>query len=381
MNEWGAFDTDMSWGGFDGFDPVADGSAFVAVTGSGTLGSAQGGECIVRSTGGLETVKLPYGTRARALGMAGEHVLIEVEGTEGWVEVSNFRFSAPLLARHWSIIAPGRCDWRFMSWNVLADGLAQSQFADRPEIFEWKVRRQQLLDEVDRVRPDVLGLCELNHYSEWREELEARGYHGTWIAKPKSPCQLYGAPADGCAVFVSGRFDTVENLSFTFPDSNQVCAALLLRDRVLQLECIVAVVHLKSGGSEHDAARGSQIRELAERARQWQRSRGPYEIPTILAGDFNMNAAPTLQGHDKAYVDMYSSLNLDFTAQDYTWGFEGVLDYVFGKNLIPKRALGIPSRSEIGVIGVPCERYPSDHFSLAVDIAYAPELRLSADQF
>merc|ERR1719378_945242 len=102
--------------------------------------------------------KLPHGTRARAKAMAGGHVLLEHEGLSGWVEASQFRFAQPLVPRVWHVQSTGgRCDWRFMSWNCLADGLAQQQFAvagERPEL-DWSVRHQQLLDEVDRVKADV----------------------------------------------------------------------------------------------------------------------------------------------------------------------------------------------------------------------------------
>jgi nocturnin len=243
--------------------------------------------------------------------MAGEHVLVDIDGHDAWVEVSAFRFAAPLLSRAWTPIAAGSPDWRFMSWNVLADGLAQQQFTDRTVHLDWTVRRQLLLEEVDRVRPDVLALSEVNHFQEWRASLSTRGYHGTWVPKPNSPCLRYGAPADGCAIFVSGRFDTVENLSFTFPDSNQVCAALLLRDRVLQLDCVVAAVHLKAGGREHDPHRLSQVQELLQRVDMWQHACGPYELPVILAGDFN--EPPGFPVSQKllasGYTDLYSPMN------------------------------------------------------------------------
>jgi mRNA deadenylase 3'-5' endonuclease subunit Ccr4 len=320
---------------------------------------------------------VPNGTRAQAKGMAGEHLLVEVDGQELWVEAAAFSFNAPLLERSWTQIAPGQADWRLMSWNVLADGLAQQQFTDRSDVLDWSVRRERLLEEVDRVRPDVLGLSEANHFPEWRAALASRGYHGTFVPKPKSPCLRYGAPADGCALFVSGRFDTVENLSFTFHKSNQVCVALLLRDRVLQLDCVVAVVHFKSGGSEADEARLAQVKELLKRAGDWQKAVA-YTLPIILAGDFNeppgSNVSKELEAH--AYKDLYRPLDLSFTAMDYTWGWEGIIDFIFGKHVRAKRAFNLPSREEIGAQGIPNERYPSDHFALALDVAFDPEMRM-----
>jgi mRNA deadenylase 3'-5' endonuclease subunit Ccr4 len=363
---------ELGWAGGGGWDggweewQAFDASANLAIVPVAGWGRIRGKENMV-----------PHGTQAQAKGMSGEHLLVEVDGQELWVEAAAFSFNAPLLERSWTQLAPGQADWRLMSWNVLADGLAQQQFTDRRDVLDWPSRRQLLLEEVDRVRPDVLGLSEVNHFSEWRAALASRGYHGTWVPKPKSPCLRYGAPADGCALFVSGRFDTLENLSFTFHQCNQVCVALRLRDRVLQLDCVVAVVHFKCGGTECDEARLAQVKELARRAEDWQKS-VRYKLPIILAGDFNeppgSNVSQQLEAH--SYKDLYRPLALPFTAMDYTWGWEGTIDFVWGKHILAKKAFNLPSRADIGAQGIPNERYPSDHFALALDVAFDPEMRM-----
>lgn len=359
----------------------ADGSpnqdSMVPLGVSGTVVAPDG--VVLRTGRGNPWKKLPNGTRARARAMSGQHVLVEHDGLAGWVEMASFRFAPSLVPRVWHVQASGgRCDWRFMSWNCLADGLAQQQFSDRPEL-DWSVRHHQLLEEVDRVKADVLGLCEINHIEAWKQAFEARGYQcGAYITKPESPCVLYDAPPDGCAVFVSGRFEMLEDLSFAFPHSNCVCAAMRLRDRVLQVESVVAMVHLKSGGREQDFVRTKQVHHLLARARKWIASR-PFHTPIIVAGDFNEppGFGVTQELFKDAFVDLYGGVPREFTAMDYTWGFEGVLDFIFGKNLIPQRALGVASREDIGPMGVPCERYPSDHFAMAVDVAYGPALLAS----
>ena len=60
---------------------------------------------------------------------------------------------------------------------------------------------------------------------------------------------------------------------------------------------------------------------------------------------FTPEVSSELATHE--YQSLYDDLGLEFTAQDYTWNFEGVLDYVFAKHLLAKRALGPPGTSII----------------------------------
>lgn len=97
-----------------------------------------------------------------------------------------------------------------LSWNVLADGLAQTgRWAHcPPALLEWDTRARALLAEVDAAGADVVCLQECNHYDNfWSVEMAKRGYEGAFWAKPGSPAARAGAPPDGCAVFWrSARF-------------------------------------------------------------------------------------------------------------------------------------------------------------------------------
>jgi nocturnin len=95
-------------------------------------------------------------------------------------------------------------DLTLLSWNVLADGLAQTgRWAHcPPALLEWGTRAPALLAEVDAAGADVVCLQECNHYDDhWAPAMAARGYEGAFWAKPGSPAARAGAPPDGCAVF------------------------------------------------------------------------------------------------------------------------------------------------------------------------------------
>ena len=116
--------------------------------------------------------------------------------------------------------SPYSHDLTLLSWNVLADGLAQT---DRwahcpPAALEWPARRTRLLCEVDAARPDIVCLQECNHYTDfWAPEMAARGFDGAFWAKPGSPAARAGAPPDGCAVFFrANRFAAAAVLGEAF---------------------------------------------------------------------------------------------------------------------------------------------------------------------
>ena len=62
-----------------------------------------------------------------------------------------------------------------MSWNVLAEGLAEDGEFVRcaEEALPWGVRVQGVQGEVERYDADVVALCELNHYggTGWGDEV------------------------------------------------------------------------------------------------------------------------------------------------------------------------------------------------------------------
>ncbi|EDQ89855.1 uncharacterized protein MONBRDRAFT_36891 [Monosiga brevicollis MX1] len=91
------------------------------------------------------------------------------------------------------------------AFNVLADGLdvnGQWSYID-PATVTFERRKDLLLQEIDRIAPDVLGLAECNNFTEfWAPELARRGYHGVFQPKSHGPAARFGAQPDGVALFV-----------------------------------------------------------------------------------------------------------------------------------------------------------------------------------
>ena len=92
---------------------------------------------------------------------------------------------------------------RVLSWNTLADGLAQlGRFSRCPEgALSWPRRRALVLREIERSGADIACLQEVNRPGDLEPPLREAGYDGAFWAKPVSP-----AARLGCVHFFFFRF-------------------------------------------------------------------------------------------------------------------------------------------------------------------------------
>lgn len=83
---------------------------------------------------------------------------------------------------------------RVLSWNTLADGLAQlGRFSRCPErALAWPRRLQLLLREIGRSGADIACLQEVNRPGDLEPPLRRAGYDGAFWAKPVSPATRLG---------------------------------------------------------------------------------------------------------------------------------------------------------------------------------------------
>ncbi|XP_033112060.1 nocturnin-like isoform X2 [Anneissia japonica] len=301
----------------------------------------------------------------------------------------------PLLRRSFHELpsAPNLATVRIMQWNILADALGNGgdNFIKCPkEALNWETRKFRILEELLIYDPDVMCLQEVDHYHDFFDPiLKVLGYHGTFMAKPSSPCldNPYNNGPDGCALFFkSDKFDLIncEKLVLKVTHdgyqrwSNQVGIISTLRYNILgqsKKEIVVGVTHLKAkAGCEY--IRHSQGLDLHE---HFSNQIGSH--PGVLVGDFNAETS------EEVYcVFAESPLNLNSaykllskdgqTEPDYTtWKIRKngeqchTIDYMWytKEGLAVKRLLHIPTGEEIGKDRLPSETYPSDHLSLVCD--------------
>ena len=324
---------------------------------------------------------------------------------------------ARLYARSWSTptsdAANSGTRLSVLQFNVLADSLCAQMdncggFAGPRDSMEWEQRRTRLIEVVTRhgALPDIVGMEEVDHFTEWLEpQMAALGYAGVWAKKPKEKSK------DGSALFwQTGRLalrGEVEVQRFVEADgsgANQI--ALLATLDVLAAPLppaaaaaasappvppaaavFVVVTHLKaSKDAKGELDRAQQIVQLFDRVAAL---RG--DLPCIAVMD--MNAAPETSAsapypaaaypaalsHGALRVGSAYARALGSEPAWTTWkrrvgAFKAgeakhTIDYIFTTaDIAVTRVLNVPDDASVVETRLPGWEYPSDHVALRADL-------------
>ncbi|XP_043223408.1 nocturnin-like isoform X2 [Amphibalanus amphitrite] len=261
---------------------------------------------------------------------------------------------------------------RIMQWNLLSQalGVHNDNFTQCPACdLDWGNRRYRILEEIAHYSPDIIGLQEVDHFKFLQRGLGTMGYEGTFFPKPSSPClsiKSNNGP-DGCALFYrTDRFELLQTVTKVIDvwkvQSNQVAVLCLLRERRSGRELCVTTTHLKARpGALNSAVRLEQGRDLMAFVAPLAAGR-----PVLLCGDFNAEPTEPVYGAEPRYT---------------TWKIRATgevchtLDYVFisvGRFAVTA-LLPAPTGEALGPRRAPSLTYPSDHFSLVVDLRLLAE--------
>ncbi|XP_061901363.1 nocturnin isoform X3 [Entelurus aequoreus] len=290
---------------------------------------------------------------------------------------------------------------RVMQWNILAQALGEGKdgFIRCPlEALNWKERKYLILEEILNYRPDIVCLQEVDHYYDTFQPIMASlGYHGSFLAKPWSPCldvKQNNGP-DGCALFYRlSRFSLQTSvhlrLSAMMLPTNQVAIVQVLNCRLTSRRLCVAVTHLKarSGWERLRSAQGADLlhslRNITSRSGGTQDLQSSEADPLVVCGDFNAEPSEDVYRHFRSSPlgldSAYKLLSSDGqTEPPYTtWKIRptgescSTLDYIwYTRNALSVDCLlDIPTEDQIGPDRLPSFHYPSDHLSLLCDIRF-----------
>ncbi|XP_057706722.1 nocturnin isoform X2 [Corythoichthys intestinalis] len=293
---------------------------------------------------------------------------------------------------------------RIMQWNILAQALGEGKdgFIRCPlEALNWKERKYLILEEILTYRPDIVCLQEVDHYYDTFQPIMASlGYHGSFLAKPWSPCldvEKNNGP-DGCALFYRhSRFSLQTSiclrLSAMMIPTNQVAIVQILNCRLTGQQLCVAVTHLKarSGWEKLRSAQGAdllqRLRSITSRRGEGSHEQSARTNPLVVCGDFNADPSEDVYrrfrssplGLDSAYKLLSTDGQ---TEPPYTtWKIRptgescSTLDYIWYTRdaLRVDCLLDIPTEEQIGPDRLPSFHYPSDHLSLLCDVSFRAE--------
>lgn len=296
----------------------------------------------------------------------------------------------PFRTHHLTDAGTGiRPKFSVLSWNTLADGLAQNgSFSRTPtKALEWSHRLPALLEEIYRHDADIVILQEVNRYDNFDAALSGHGYVGTFCQKQFSACTQLGFPLDGLAVFFkTSRFKSLappKHAAFVTADGqamSQSWLALHLVDKVAQRPLLVATTHLKAKDTpEYAELRLAQARQLVGvLQREATLHDGKAQPAIILGGDFNapLDAACCQEITGSALGLTPAQRSVPPQQAFSTWkyrrgGNDGVevekccvIDHMWHcaqLNQVVTRAQ--PTKEECGNGGLPSAAYPSDHLA------------------
>ncbi|XP_049441652.1 nocturnin isoform X1 [Epinephelus fuscoguttatus] len=294
---------------------------------------------------------------------------------------------------------------RIMQWNILAQALGEGKdgFIRCPlDALNWEERKYLILEEILTYSPDILCLQEVDHYFDTFQPIMASlGYHGTFLAKPWSPCldvEQNNGP-DGCALFFRrSRFSLQSTahlrLSAMMLPTNQVAIVQTLNCQVTGQKLCVAVTHLKarSGWERLRSAQGADLLQSLRSITSANVSSRQNEavsgtIPLVVCGDFNaepsedvyrrfssstlgLNSAYKLLSRDGQTEPAYTTWKIRPSGESCS-----TLDYIWYTHdaLSVECLLDIPTEEQIGPDRLPSYHYPSDHLSLLCDISFREE--------
>ena len=308
------------------------------------------------------------------------------------------------IPRTWtSFEDTGRSPFVLTTWNHLADGLdVNGGFSvDDPSILVWRNRYPGIVDELKATESDIICLQEANHCGDLAVEFK----DFAMLCAPKmssAATEEYSFPPDGTAMFIKrSKFDVLAvKILYLFDPvknclSNQNAIIVCLQDKQENSSFIVATVHLKAKpGEANSTLRSNQIKETLEEINSFKLRLRRDDIPVVLCGDFNCNSSekvystmlasslqfssaynPGVRGQDKSDEE-YATGEPDFTTWKYRVGKEKkeTIDFIWksesdGK-LLKQAIRDIPSSEELGLKGLPCMKYPSDHISLSCRFAW-----------
>lgn len=263
-----------------------------------------------------------------------------------------------------------------LSWNLLADGLAESGGFSRAPAgsLVWASRFPRIVEALTEGDgagrgADLIALQEVDRFHDLEARLRPLGYAGLWVPKATGrdgPCVFFHRERFALRWSRPLRFVTAEGASAT-----QVAVMAALEDLRNGRPLLVATTHLKAKPG-FEAVREHQAQQLLAAVKEAlaQLEPGTQLIVTADLNDTPDSAAYKQLVSDGSLTSAYAEL-LGEEAPWTTWKVRSsgevrrTIDYIFtGPTLRPEAVLLPPPMEMVDEARLPSERYPSDHLCL-----------------
>lgn len=302
--------------------------------------------------------------------------------------------------------------FKILQWNILARGLSARKNDIPPlpnkkfkessngnfltpvelidDVYCWKKRSRAILDEIDRINPDIFCLEEVDEPNDIYNHFKYNGKEIYFIHQENydSNCLQFGYYPDGIAIGINkNKFDIIDFKKGTHIDKEKVLYIITIVKFIEkdQLICFI-VFHLKENSNvKSENKRCIQYKSIYNEA-LYLISKYDINMPISINADFN--ACPvTFQNNtgEIIYPEVITNvLNDNFISSysiqgDNKWTtctmcpkgeIKQVIDYqLFTSEFNIIATLSIPPTSELPEYRLPCVEYPSDHISLATIVS------------
>lgn len=339
------------------------------------------------------------------------------------------------MQRDWNFIGVASNSFTVGQFNVLADGLAQTGNFTRcaDHLLEWEVRWPLLKAEVEKLKPDVLCIQELNKPESFSGLLS--GHSMLYCPKLASPAQDAGATPDGCAMFINrSLFHILDAQVFYYSnldiDKPKSAGGIVVGVKDLRNGegLVFATTHLKAKEKpEFELIRHDQLNQLLQRVEGMKSMvsgcTNTKKVNVILTGDFNSpphescyalmrqrkfdslynaNFSKSFYNKESIPLEEYLQGEPVFTTMkvrekmvsrtiDYIWlqcegpkagesVFDGIIASGSGEEneeeqkqspeIICEALYSLPSVEDVGEDGLPSAHYASDHLAIGTIFAW-----------
>lgn len=187
--------------------------------------------------------------------------------------------------------------WPQYAKGILTDTEIQQVDDTQAHVFDWRVRRRRLLDDITSANCDIVSLEEMDEFEDFEEAL-SKDYSGIFRKRPRKSSK------DGCAVFWrKSKFELAAEEGFDFVDridksgkglKDRTCILVLLRwcneqygrhdSRVL-----VVCTHLARNPEDQSQTkvRARQAAQLMKHLTDFTVQHHAGDVPVVLTGDLN----------------------------------------------------------------------------------------------
>jgi len=326
----------------------------------------------------------------------------------------------PLLRREFEIIQQSNISqarrnqntMKIMQFNMLADGLTGAYTLKETDktflgvdksCLTLTYRGLHVVEEMVRFKPDIICVEECDIFDFLMEYLEPMGYFGEFQEKLDSPIKEVineiaeerngekpKMPNDGVAIiYKQDKFELIGDVQKIDMKQNKekvfaLAVPLRCKQSASNAEFLMVCTHLKST----KAREGEELRERQIRLLFSELIKNEQNLPIILCADLNANPIQNRKGYDPLCYNALTNSELGFRScyqialgkePEYTsWKLrvdgtdKHVLDYIFINNNKWEVVgyLQIPEAPKEVKSLIPSWNYPSDHFSLMVELVW-----------